>query len=188
MEVLSTADVSVQGMMIANRFGKFGKSDKYGMKFINLIETKNPGYKPGEPYWELDSENKAYTVHQPDGTEIGRHTFQHSWDSSPAMRAAKEDYKIIYGKYYTQKKAADYATAQAKPLSHIENEYYKLSKSVSKYSKYIWPKTPEDDFLDKETKELYMATSTKWLKDMNRMADGGTIRQSLIDGTYKPAA
>jgi hypothetical protein len=156
------------------------------MKFEHLVETKNPGYKVGEPYWELDVDNKVYTVHREDGTEVSRHTFQHIWDSSPAKRKAIEDYKVLYAEYSKKKKDADYAIAQAKPLSELEQKYYKLSQSVQNYAKYIWPKTPEDDILDKETRDLYIETSTKWIEAMNRMAEGGTIRRSLIDGTYKP--
>ena len=156
------------------------------MKVSNLIETKNPGYKPGEPYWELDVENKVYTVHQPDGTEVSRHAFQHIWDSSPAMRAAKEDYKRVYNEYYKKKKDAESAEHEAKPLSALEIKYLKLSQSVKTYQKYIFPKTPEDDILDKETRDLYLTTATKWIEDMNRLASGGTIRKSLINGTYVP--
>lgn len=156
------------------------------MKLFNLLETKNPGYKNGEPYWELDVENKVYTVHQPDGSEVARHPFQHIWDSSPAMRKAKDDYNRIYTEYYKKKKAADYEKAQSKPLSQLEDRYYKLSQSVENYRKYVYPKRPEDDILDKETQDVYLTTMTKWLEEMNRYAANGTIRQSLINGTYKP--
>lgn len=156
------------------------------MKFTNLIETKNPGYKPGQPYWELNIEDKVYTVHTEDGTEVARFPFQHVWDSSPAKRQAQEKYLKVYDTYYEKKKADDYATAQAKPLSQIEQRYYKLSQAVKNYARYIWPKTPEDNILDKETRDLYLETSTKWLEEMNRLSAGGTIRRSLSDGTYKP--
>jgi len=156
------------------------------MKLSNLLETKNPGYKPGEPYWELDAENKVYTVHQPDGTEVSRYMFQHIWDSSPAMRSAKEDYKKIYSEYYKKKKDADKATAESKPLSSVEMKFLNLSQAVKRYQKYIFPKTPEDDILDKETRDVYLATATKWLENMNYLASNGTIRKSLIDGTYNP--
>ena len=158
------------------------------MKYINIIaeNSKNPGYKQGEPYWELDPENKVYTVHLPDGKEVSRHPFQHVWDSSPAMRKAKEDYRGVYDEYYKKKKADDYAIAQAKPLGELEQRYYKLSLAVKNYSRYIWPKTPEDDFIDKETRDLYLKTANKWLEEMNRLSASGIIRKSLIDGTYKP--
>jgi hypothetical protein len=156
------------------------------MKLTDIYESKNPHYKPGEPYWELDVENKVYTVHQPDGTEVSRHTFQHVWDSSPAMRKAKEDYNKLYKVYYEKKKADDYTAAQSKPLSNLEEKYYKLSTAVKNYAKYIWPKTPEDDFLDKETRDLYLETANKWLEEMNRYSANGTVRASLINGTYKP--
>lgn len=156
------------------------------MKLISLIESKNPGYKHGEPYWELDAENKVYTVHQPDGTEVSRYPFQHVWDSSPALRKAKEDYSRLYKEYHQQKKDAEAARAEAKPLSTVEQKYYDLDKSVKKYQKYIWPKVPEDDILDDETRKIYLDTATKWLNEMNRLASGGTIRKSVIDGTYKP--
>jgi hypothetical protein len=156
------------------------------MRFSNLLETKNPHYKQGEPYWELDVENKVYTVHQPDGTEVSRHPFQHVWDSSPAMRAAKEDYNKLYSVYYEKKKKDDYDVAQAKPLGVSEKRYYELSKAVKNYSRYIWPKTKEDDILDKETRDLYLDTANKWLEEMNRLSASGIIRRSLTDGTYKP--
>lgn len=156
------------------------------MKLANLIESKNPNYKPGEPYWELDIDNNVYTVHQPDGTEVARHPFQHVWDSSPALRKAKEDYSRLYTAYYQQKKDADAARAEAKPLSTIEQKYRELDASVKRYQKYIFPKTPEDDILDDETRTIYMDTATKWLEQMNKLASGGTVRRSLINGTYKP--
>jgi hypothetical protein len=156
------------------------------MNFSQLLETKNPHYKPGEPYWELDVENKVYTVHQPDGTEVARHPFQHVWDSSPAMRAAKEDYSKVYDVYYKKKKAQDAAEAEAKPLSRLEQMYLELAGKVKRYQKYIFPKTPEDDILDKETRDLYLDTASKWIQKMNMYAEGGTIRRSIVDGTYKP--
>jgi len=92
------------------------------MKLSNLFETRNPGYRPGQPYWELDAENKVYTVHEPDGTEVARHPFEHIWDSSPAMRKAKADYDKVYEIYYKKKKADEYAEAQAKPLGVSEKK------------------------------------------------------------------
>lgn len=157
------------------------------MKFTSLLENKNPGWKPGEPYWELDINNKVYSVHTEDGIEVERYPFQHVWDSSPAKRRAQEKFKEVYGVYYEKKKATDYATAQAKPLSQVEERYYKLSQAVKNYARYIWPKVPEDNILDKETRDLYLVTSTKWLEEMNRLSGHGIIRKSLIDGTYKPA-
>jgi hypothetical protein len=157
------------------------------MKYTDLLESKNPGWKPGEPYWELDIDNKVYTVNTEDGTEVSRYPFQHVWDSSPARDKAKADYLIVYNEYYKKKKAAAAASAEAKPLSAVEEKYYKLSQSVKNYSKYIWPKTPEDDFLDDETRALYLETSTKWLNEMNRLAASGIIRKSLIAGTYNPS-
>jgi hypothetical protein len=157
------------------------------MKLSNLFETKNPGYKSGEPYWELDIDNKVYTVHSEDGTEVASYPFQHVWDSSPAKRQAQAKYSELYKVYFQRKKADDEAKADAKPLSSIEKKYYDLSKSVEKYNRLIFPKTPEDNILDKETRDLYMETSMKWMKEMERLASGGTIRKSVIAGTYKPA-
>jgi hypothetical protein len=156
------------------------------MKFSNLLETKNPGYRPGHPYWELDIENKVYTVHEFDGTEVARHPFQHVWDSSPAKRAAQEDLNKLSKSHYEKKKAKDAADAEAKPLSSLEVSYQELDRKVKNYQKYIFPKTPEDDILDKETRDLYLNTATGWIEKMNYLASGGTIRRSIIDGTYKP--
>ncbi len=150
------------------------------------METRNPGYRPGQPYWELDLENKVYTVHTPDGTEVARHPFEHVWDSSPAKRAAQEDFKKLSKENYEKKKAQDAAKAEAKPLSNLEQMYLELDGKVKRYQKYIFPKTPEDDILDKETRDLYLDTATKWIEQMNKYASGGTVRRSVIDGTYKP--
>lgn len=156
------------------------------MKYKDLFESKNPGYKPGEPFWQLDIDNKVYTVHHPDGTEVSRHPFQFVWDSSPAKRAAVVDYNQLKTRSYQEKKKRDDDFAESKPLSNVEKKYFDLHKSVEKYQKYIWPKLPEDDILDDETRQLYIQTATKWLDEMNRLAAGGTIRKSIINGTYKP--
>lgn len=155
------------------------------MNILQILESKNPGYKPGEPYWDFDSENKVYTVHLSDGTEVGRYPFQHVWDSSPAMRRAKEHYSKVFSEYRNKKEEENRLAAERKPLSPVEQKYFQLSQSVSKYQRYIYPKTPGDDILDKETRDLYIEKATEWLNQMNRLASGGSIRRSLIDGTYK---
>lgn len=138
------------------------------------------------PEAKLDIDNKVYIVYDENGKEYSRHKFEHVWDSSPAKRAAEQDareLKVAQGK---RKAEQDAIAAEAKPLSNLENEYLKLDKSVKNYQKYIFPKTPEDDILDDETRALYLDTATKWLEKMNKFASNGTIRRSLINGTYKP--
>lgn len=157
------------------------------MKLLNLLEQRNTGYRPGQPYWEHLPDEKSYVVYDETGKELSRHTYQHVWDSSPAMRAANADLKPLIHKQYSAKKAADAAAAEAKPLSDLEKRYQELSRKVDRYNRYIYPKTAEDDILDKETRDIYIRQSTEWLNLMNRYANGGTIRKSLIDGTYKTA-
>lgn len=147
---------------------------------MRIFEVQN------RPETKLDIDNKVYIVYDENGKEYSRHTFQHVWDSSPAKRAAEKDANDLRAKQ-RRREAEQYAiSAEAKPLSKVEDRYYNLDQSVKKYQKYIFPKTPEDDILDKETRELYLNTATDWMNEMNRLASGGTIRKSLINGTYKP--
>lgn len=151
------------------------------MKITEIYESKNPGYKPGEPYWELDSVNKVYTVHQQDGTEVSRYPYEHVWDSSPAMRKAKEDYKKVYSEYYAKKKDAATATAEAKPLSSIEKEYIDLSRKIRQYMNTY-------SMVDDETKAVYDDQMKKWSARLDQLSDPRIIRNSVIMGTYKPPA
>ena len=141
--------------------------------------------KADVPRVKLDIDNKVYVVYNSDGTEFSRHEFEHVWNSSPAKRAAEQDLSQLKIEYRRKKKQADDAAAEAKPLSTIEQKYYDLSKSVERYNRFIYPRTPEDNILDKETRDLYIDTSLKWMKEMERLASGGTVRKSLIAGTFK---
>ncbi len=147
---------------------------------MRIFEVQN------RPEVRLDIDNKVYIVYDENGKEYSRHEFQHVWDSSPAKRAAESDareLKIKFGKDRAEKTKQD---AEAKPLSNLEQMYLELDGKVKHYQKYIFPKTPEDDILDKETRDIYLDTANKWLEKMNRFAAAGTIRKSLINGTYKP--
>jgi hypothetical protein len=153
------------------------------MKYSDLLENVS---KPGEPSWKLDIDNKVYIVYDEAGKEVNRHQFQHVWDSSPARNAAQKDVTDMKVALRKAKSEQDAKDAEAKPLSRLEQEYRDLERSVTKYNKYIYPKTPEDDILDDETRDLYMQQSIKWMEKMQKYANGGTIRKSLINGTYKP--
>lgn len=147
---------------------------------MRIFEIQN------RPQSKLDLENKVYIVYDEGGKEYSRHTFQHVWDSSPAKRAAEKDandLKIAQRKKQSKK---DAILAELKPLSSLEQMYIELDRKQKHYLKYIYPKTPEDNILDQETRELYIKTATAWLEKMNRLSSGGTIRKSVIDGTYKP--
>jgi len=153
------------------------------MKFIDILSENNT--PKGVPYSALDIDNKVYIVYDSDGKEFSRHEFQHVWDSSPAKRAAQKDVNAL--KFELQKKDKEDAEAkqEAKPLSVIEQKYLELDRKYNRYLKYIYPKTPEDNILDKETRDLYLETAIKWLEEMNSLVSSGAIRRSLINGTYK---
>lgn len=147
---------------------------------MRIFEVQN------RPEAKLDIDNKVYIVYDENGKEYSRHTFQHVWDSSPAKRAAEKDANELKVQQRRRQSEKDAIAAEAKPLSRLEQEYYDLDKSVARYNKYIYPKTPEDDIIDNETREVYMQQSIQWMNKMQRYADNGTIRKSLINGTYKP--
>jgi hypothetical protein len=152
------------------------------MKYVEIISENKPTSKG--PHWQLDIDNKVYIVFDENGKEYSRHTFQHVWDSSPAKRAAQKDTNELLAIIRKREKEESEARAEAKPLSSLEQMYQKLDNSVKKYQRYIYPEIPEDDILDKETRDLYIKKATEWLEQMNKIAAGGTIRQSLINGTY----
>lgn len=156
---------------------KSGNIDKY---FMRITEIQN------RPESKLDLDNKVYIVYDENGKEYSRHEFQHVWDSSPAKRAAEKDVNILRTEQRKRQSEQDAIAAEAKPLSTVEQMYLELDRKYNRYLKYIYPKTPEDDILDAETRELYLDTATEWLNKMNNLASGGTIRKSIIDGTYKP--
>lgn len=148
------------------------------MKLSNLFETRNPGYKAGEPYWQLDAENRIYTVHLPDNTEVARFEFQYIWDSSPALRQAKEAYKKIYSEYYNKKKADADAVAQHKPLSQLEQEYLDKSRKLRQYINSY-------KMVDDETRAVYDDHMKKWSARLDQLSASGIIRKSVIMGTYQ---
>lgn len=152
------------------------------MNYLEIISENEPTSK--KPHWKLDIDNKVYIVFDENGKEYSRHAFQHVWDSSPAKRAAQKDTNELIDIIRKKEREENEIKAEAKPLSALEQLYQKLDNSVKKYQKYIFPKTPEDDILDKETRDLYLQKATEWLEQMNRIAAGGTIRRSLINGTY----
>lgn len=154
------------------------------MKAHSLLEQRNPRYRPGEPYWELDIDNKVYNVHSEDGAIVASFPFEHVWDSSPAKRSAQAEYNRVFTEYRDKKLKADNEISQRKPLSPVEIMYQDLSVKVEKYRALIWPKDGSVSILDKETRDIYMDQATKWLERMNRLASHGTVRKSLIDGTY----
>ena len=158
------------------------------MKFSEILFEGKPrsNGRAGDAYWELEVDDKAYVVYDENGKEVGRHAFPAIWDSSGARNAAQKDVNAMNVALRAAHKDMIAKQAEAKPLSQIEQMYYDLDQKVKHYQKYIFPKTPEDDILDKETRDLYLDTANKWLEKMIKLGTSPGIRKSVINGTYKP--
>jgi len=138
-----------------------------------------------QPVSKLDIDNKVYIVYDENGKEYSKYPFQHVWDSSPARDAAQKDVVKLKNTLYKERQEKMLATAEAKPLSNLEKEYIDLDNKVKKYFLILYPKDKSKSILDDETKELYVASIDKWQDRLQKIADAGVIRQSVLMGTYK---
>ena len=154
------------------------------MKYIDIISENIR--RPGQPYWELSIDDKTYIVFDQDGKEVGRHTFQHVWDSSPARNAAQKDVNDMKVALSKAKSIDDARRAEAKPLSNLEQEYITIQRKWQKYYDAMFAKDLSKRLpnIDDETKQVYSDQMVKWMTRMEQL--GPIVRRSVIDGTYKP--
>jgi hypothetical protein len=159
------------------------------MKLTEILNEDKPRSqgREGDPYWELDLDNKVYVVYDSTGTEVAQHTFPAVWDSSKARNAAQKDVNDMKSALRKKQSEDDAVKAEAKPLSPNEERYLDLARKVKKYTDLIYPPDKSPSILDTETKDLYLNQATEWIEKMNRLGDPRIIRKSVLNGTYKPA-
>jgi len=138
-----------------------------------------------QPRSELDADAKTYIVYDENGKEFSRHPFQHVWDSSPAMRAAKADVLKLRTELYKVRSAKGKEEAEAKPLSRIEQEYVDILGKWQRYYDTMFSKDPNKRLqnIDDETKKVYIDQMDKWMKRLEQL--NGSVRKSVQMGTRK---
>lgn len=150
------------------------------MKLVEIIKRNT---KLARPESKLDIDNKVYIVYDETGKEFSRHQFKDVWNSSPARDAAQKDVNELRVGYRVQQKAQADKDAESKPLSDLEKDYIETQAKWQKYYNIVFPKDKADDFLDDETKQIYIEQMDKWMKKLERL--GQVVRKSVILGTYK---
>jgi hypothetical protein len=134
-----------------------------------------------EPRVELDLPNKVYIVYDENGKEYSRHPFKEVWDSSPAKRAAQQD----YGNVKIELKKAKDKAAEGAPLSKYEQEYTDIHAKWKQYYQTVFPRDKAPSILDSETKKVYLDQMDKWMTRLEQLNQ--FVRRSVILGTYKPS-
>ena len=108
------------------------------------------------------------------------------WNSSPARDAAQKDVNELRVSHSNRNAEQAAKDAEAKPLSATEKDYLETQAKWQRYYDTVFPKDKSKDFLDDETKQLYIDQMDAWMKKLHRM--GEVVRKSVIAGTYKPPA
>lgn len=152
---------------------------------MKLTEIAKTGAAP-RPESKLDIDNKVYIVYDENGREFSRHAFKDVWNSSPARDAAQKDVNELRVSHSKRNKEQVARDAEAKPLSASEKDYMDTLAKWQRYYNVVFPKDKSKEFLDDETKQVYIEQMDAWMRKLERL--GEVVRKSIIAGTYRPSA
>jgi hypothetical protein len=150
---------------------------------MKLTEITKVG-RLARPESKLDIDNKVYIVYDENGNEFSRHPFKEVWNSSPARDAAQKDVNKLRADHGNRRAEQSAKDAEARPLSAAEQDYIETLAKWQRYYNTVFPKDKSKEFLDSETKQVYIDQMDAWMHKLERM--GEVVRKSIINGTYKP--